>query len=188
MDPRAVNSRAHDLVVIGAGIVGLSCAWRAAQAGLSVMVVERDEPGAGASGVAAGMLAPVTEADFGEEELLALNLESARHVAGLRRGARGGQRHAVRLRGLGGAGGGGRPRRRRGACAACTPSSAPGLESEWLAPTRARGLEPGLSPRLGGAILAPQDGHVGRARWWRRCRRAWRRGWELRAGVEVDGC
>ena len=35
------------------------------------------EPGAGASGVAAGMLAPVTEAEFGEQALLALNLASA---------------------------------------------------------------------------------------------------------------
>ena len=68
--------RSYDLVVIGAGIVGLSCAWRAAQSGMSVLCLERDEPGAGASGVAAGMLAPVTEADFGEQELLKLNLES----------------------------------------------------------------------------------------------------------------
>ena len=66
----------YDLAVVGAGVIGLSCAWRAAQAGLDVVVLERDEPGAGASGVAAGMLAPVTEAEFGEEELLALNLES----------------------------------------------------------------------------------------------------------------
>ena len=67
---------AYDLVVVGGGIVGLSCAWRAAQSGADVLCVERDAPGAGASGVAAGMLAPVTEADFGEEELLRLNLES----------------------------------------------------------------------------------------------------------------
>ena len=32
--------------------------------------------GAGASGVAAGMLAPVTEADFGEERLLRMSLEA----------------------------------------------------------------------------------------------------------------
>ena len=62
--------------MVGGGIVGLSCAWRAAQSGADVLCVERDATGAGASGVAAGMLAPVTEADFGEEELLRLNLES----------------------------------------------------------------------------------------------------------------
>src|SRR5881227_902147 len=64
----------YDALVVGGGVIGLACAWRAAQRGLAVLVVERDEPGAGASGVAAGMLAPVTEAEFGEEALLRLNL------------------------------------------------------------------------------------------------------------------
>src|SRR3954453_5560804 len=67
----------YDVVVVGAGVIGLASAWRAAQRGLSVLVVERDEPGAGAAGGAAGMLAPVTEAEFGEESLLQLNLASA---------------------------------------------------------------------------------------------------------------
>ena len=68
----------HDVVVVGAGVIGLACAWRCAQRGLGVLVLEREpEPGAGASGVAAGMLAPVTEAEFGEEALLRLNLAGA---------------------------------------------------------------------------------------------------------------
>lgn len=64
-------------VVVGGGVIGLSIAWRAASRGLEVTVVD-PEPGRGASGVAAGMLAPVTEVHYGEEALLALNLESAR--------------------------------------------------------------------------------------------------------------
>src|SRR3954454_17922367 len=64
----------YDLVVIGAGVIGLACGWRAAQCGMSVLETERDEPGAGACGVAAGLLAPVTEADFGEQSLLTLIL------------------------------------------------------------------------------------------------------------------
>ena len=69
------QSTRYDAVVIGAGLIGLSCAWRARKRGLSVLVVDRaDEPGAGTSGVAAGMLAPVTEADFGEEGPLRVNL------------------------------------------------------------------------------------------------------------------
>src|SRR4051812_43465049 len=67
----------YDVVVVGAGVIGLASAWRAAQRGLSVLVVERDQPGAGASGVAAGMLAPVTEAQFGEEHVLRINTRSA---------------------------------------------------------------------------------------------------------------
>jgi glycine oxidase len=69
--------KSPDAVVVGAGAIGLACAWRLAQRGLSVAIVDPD-PGGGASRVAAGMLAPVTEVHFGEEPLLALNLESAR--------------------------------------------------------------------------------------------------------------
>ncbi len=69
------RSTRYDAVVIGAGLIGLACAWRAAKRGLSVLVVDRAEtPAAGSSGVAAGMLAPVTEADFGEEGPLRVNL------------------------------------------------------------------------------------------------------------------
>lgn len=66
-----------ELVVLGGGLIGLAVAWRAAQCGLRVQLAD-PEPGAGASTAAAGMLAPVTEAHYGEERLLALNLRSAR--------------------------------------------------------------------------------------------------------------
>src|SRR4051794_25644193 len=68
----------RELVVVGAGVIGLAIAWRAAQRGMRPLVLEIDEPASGATGVAAGMLAPVTEADFGEEALLELNLAAAR--------------------------------------------------------------------------------------------------------------
>src|SRR5215213_8405971 len=68
----------YDVLVVGAGVIGLTAAWRVAQRGLSVCVLERAAaPGAGASGVAAGMLAPVTEAEWGARALLDLNLDSA---------------------------------------------------------------------------------------------------------------
>jgi len=58
-------------------VIGLASAWRLAQRGAAVTVHD-PAPGSGASHVAAGMLAPVTEVAYGEEELLELNLESAR--------------------------------------------------------------------------------------------------------------
>lgn len=64
-----------DVLVAGAGIIGLSVAWRAAQRGMAVTVVD-DAPGSGASYAAAGMLAPVAEAAFGEEPLVALGRAS----------------------------------------------------------------------------------------------------------------
>ena len=69
------------IVVVGGGVIGLSVAWRAATVGMSVTVVD-PSPGSGASGVAAGMLAPVTEVHYGEEALLALNLDSSRRYPG----------------------------------------------------------------------------------------------------------
>jgi len=64
------------VIVVGAGITGRSVAWRLAQRGAAVTVVDPD-PWRSAARVAAGMLAPVTEAHFGEDDLLQLNLESA---------------------------------------------------------------------------------------------------------------
>ncbi|MCQ4045686.1 glycine oxidase ThiO [Streptantibioticus rubrisoli] len=66
-----------DVLVIGGGIIGLVTAWRAAQRGLRTAVVD-PSPGAGAAHVAAGMLAAVTELQYGEQTLLELNLASAR--------------------------------------------------------------------------------------------------------------
>jgi glycine oxidase len=64
------------LAVIGGGVIGLSVARRAAQAGWSVRVHRTGEPGA--SWVAGGMLAPHSEGWPGEERLLRLGLESLR--------------------------------------------------------------------------------------------------------------
>lgn len=66
-----------DAVVVGGGVIGLASAWRCAARGLRVTVVDPD-PGRGASWAAAGMLAPVSEVAYGEEDLLALSLASAR--------------------------------------------------------------------------------------------------------------
>jgi glycine oxidase len=145
---------------VGAGIAGLATAWRAAQNGLRVVVLERGHPGCGASSVAAGMLAPVTETDFGEDELLALNLESAalwpafaaelEAAAGMPIAYRadgalvvaGDRDDAAELRRL------------------HELQRSLGLESEWLVPTAARALEPALAPRIAGAIDAPNEAQV----------------------------
>ena len=70
-------SKPFDLVVTGGGIIGLSIAWRAAQRGMRVAVLERGRPGGATSWVAAGMLAPISEAVLSERALLSLGLASA---------------------------------------------------------------------------------------------------------------
>ncbi len=75
-----MTPHSHDVLVVGGGVIGLSIAWRAAQRGLDVLVLERDgehDRPTGASHVAAGMLAPVAEADPSEREVLGLGLRGA---------------------------------------------------------------------------------------------------------------
>lgn len=75
----ATSGDVVDLAILGGGIVGLSVAWQARTRGMSVVVLERDELGRGATHVAAGMLAPVAEVEFGEggRRVLELGLRSA---------------------------------------------------------------------------------------------------------------
>jgi len=62
-----------DVVIAGGGVIGTAIAWRAAAAGLDVVLADPAADDA-ASLVAAGMLAPVSEALFGEGALLRVNL------------------------------------------------------------------------------------------------------------------
>ena len=56
--------KSHDVIVVGAGIVGASAAYFLARQGVSVALIERDEPGTHASGKAFGMVsAPFTVPD-----------------------------------------------------------------------------------------------------------------------------
>jgi glycine oxidase len=63
------------VLIIGGGVIGLSIAWRAAQSGLRVTVADPD-PGSGASHAAAGMITPVSEAAYAEQELYRLGVLS----------------------------------------------------------------------------------------------------------------
>jgi glycine oxidase len=68
------QSEHHDVAVVGGGVIGLTVAWRAAQRGLRTLVLDAAEDGAWR--YAAGMLAPVTEVEFGEDALLGLGLRA----------------------------------------------------------------------------------------------------------------
>ncbi|WP_443136826.1 glycine oxidase ThiO [Methylobacterium sp. Leaf85] len=83
IDGNALPARS-DVVIVGAGLIGLSAAWRLARAGLTVTVIERDTVGAGASLAATGMLAPAAEHEPGSDPLLPLALESLARWPGFR--------------------------------------------------------------------------------------------------------
>ncbi|MBO1266764.1 glycine oxidase ThiO [Arthrobacter cavernae] len=65
-----------DVAVIGGGIIGLGIALEARKAGRSVVLID-PAPATGATFAAAGMLAPVSELHYQEEDLLELMLESS---------------------------------------------------------------------------------------------------------------
>ena len=82
------TSREADVIVVGGGVIGTAIAWRAARAGLAVTLIDPggDDPGTDdkASLVAAGMLGPVSESVFGEQDLLALNLHAVDRFPGFK--------------------------------------------------------------------------------------------------------
>lgn len=68
------------IAIIGAGIIGLSCAWELLKRGADVTVYERQWPPRGASWAAAGMLAPAFESacvEGAHPQLFNLCLKSA---------------------------------------------------------------------------------------------------------------
>ena len=149
----------HDVAIIGGGAIGLAIAWRAATRGLTVLVID-PSPGSGASHVAAGMLAPVAEASFGEQHLLDLSLESWRRypsfIAAL---------EEVSGRTAGYA--------RCGALLVARDSDentalerehrfrrSLGLREQRLTSRECRHLEPGLAPTVRGGILVEDDHQV----------------------------
>ncbi len=150
----------YDAVVVGGGVIGLCCAWRAAQRGARVVVLDRARPPAGATRVAAGMLAPIGELAFGEPELLRMTLAAAglypdfiaelEAATGMGTGyARHGALHvaldrdeAAELRRV------------------HDLQHSLGLGAEWLPPRRCRELEPGLTPSFNGGVHAPAEAAV----------------------------
>ena len=146
-----------DLAVVGGGVIGLAVAWRAARRGLRTVVLEAGEPGRGATHVAAGMLAPVGEAEHGETALLRLGLRSLdawpafaaelEEETGIDPGFRRSGSLAVAVSGDEDA-----ALRRHAAFLAAL-----GLDAELLPPSACRELEPRLAPRLRLGLLASGD-------------------------------
>jgi glycine oxidase len=153
-----------DVVVVGGGVIGTAIAWRAALAGLDVVVVDPDE-GVAATQVAAGMLAPASESLFGEEDLLRINLLAVRRfpgfVAELEEAT--GQRIGLRREGT--------------LAIAYDPGDyaalmrltafrrAAGLTAEELDSRECRKLEPFLTPDVHGGVLFASDWSVDNRRY-----------------------
>lgn len=158
--PHESRNPSYDGIIAGAGVIGLACAWRATLDGARVVVVDRAQPGSGATRVAAGMLAPVGELDFGERGLLEMTTASAgaypRFVEELEAASgvdvgysRSGAIHVALDRD-----------EASGLRRALGLQHSLGLESEWISARECRRLEPGLTPSMHGGIHIPGDASV----------------------------
>ena len=126
-----------DAIVVGGGMIGLASAWRLQQRGLRVCVVERAEPGAGATGAAAGVLAP--------------DRETPEFTALARRSAELWPTFASEL-------GGDVGYTRCGSLELAFTRMAD-VEG-WLAGDECRALEPGIAPECVAAFLRDEDAQV----------------------------
>ena len=154
------NSLRPTVVIIGAGVCGLSIGWQLAEAGAKVTIVEKSEPGRGATWAAAGMLAARAEAEPGEQALLKLNLKSQEYwpefknrlekTSGVPIGYRDEGTIIVALD--------------RDDAADLEFDykfqDSLGLNTKWLSGSKAREKEPFLSPRITNAIYSPLDHQV----------------------------
>jgi glycine oxidase len=146
------------VAVVGGGVIGLSCAWRAASAGFAVTVYD-PAPGSGASHVAGGMLAPVTEAVPVEPEVFALGAASLRRwpdfaaelaTAGADPGLRTGGTLTVALD----------PGDRAELDRIAEQLSRMGRAVEALSGRQVRGVEPSLGPQVRRALSVPGEASV----------------------------
>jgi glycine oxidase len=153
-----------DVVVAGGGVIGTAIAWRAAAAGLDVVLVDPAD-GRAASLVAAGMLAPASEALFGEGALLRLNLLALRRFGSFAAELEEATGHQVGLR-------------REGTLAvAYDPGDyaalirltafrrSAGLDAGELDSRGCRQLEPFLAPDVHGGVLFADDWSVDNRRY-----------------------
>ncbi|NUS13125.1 MAG: glycine oxidase ThiO [Streptomyces sp.] len=154
-----MRTESHDVLVVGGGIIGLVTAWRAAQRGLRTAVAD-PAPGGGAAHVAAGMLAAVTELQYGEQALLDLNLASAARYPDF----------AAELSDVTGLDTGYRP---CGTLAVALDAddraqlrdlhafqTSLGLDAQWLSGRDCRRLEPLLAPGVRGGLRVDGDHQV----------------------------
>jgi glycine oxidase len=151
--------RRAELVIVGGGLAGLICAWRGAEAGFDVVVCDSPDRPAAAE-VAAGMIAPVGEASWGEAEALAAGLAAAAswpefaELLGRRAGLpvpyrRCGSLHVALDRDEAA------ELRRRSELSARHQ-----LPARELLGSECRRLEPGLAPEVTAGISAPEEAEV----------------------------
>ena len=153
-------SESWDAVIVGAGVVGLGVAWRLAQSGRRVAVLDKGEAGRGASWAAGGMLAPAAEIGFEELGLYRLGRESLSRWPAFARELEAASGRAVGYRDEGTLVVADDRDSARALRRLYQFQQEHGVPVHWLSTDEAQEVEPLLSPRLPAAVFAPEDHQV----------------------------
>jgi glycine oxidase len=153
-----------DVIVAGGGVIGTAIAWRAAAAGLDVVVVDPEQRDA-ASLVAAGMLAPASEALFGEGALLRLNLLAVGRFGSFAAELEAASGRQVGLRGEGTLAVAYDPGDYAALLRLTAFRRSVGLDAEELDSRACRAMEPFLAPDVHGGVLFAGDWSVDNRRY-----------------------
>lgn len=151
--------QSYDVVVVGSGVIGLSCAWRLREQGRRVAVFD-PTPGHGASTIGAGMLAPVSEATWHDTTLVELNIRAASGWPSFANELEEKSGDPTGFRSCGTIQVAFDSSDRAALEEICEFKRSLGLEATWCAPTQLRAIEPLLSPGVRGGIWAPSEHQV----------------------------
>jgi glycine/D-amino acid oxidase-like deaminating enzyme len=156
-------ARQYDTLVIGGGVLGLSCAWFLARAGADVLVAERDEAAMAASTANAGSLhAQLLSYDFdsgtGLHSPAVATLALAPRSIALWREIAASAGETLGLRTSGGLMLAEDQAGMDWLRAKAALEAKAGLESHVIGANELRRMAPHLSERLAGAVFCPQEG------------------------------
>ncbi|MGB9112247.1 MAG: glycine oxidase ThiO [Acidimicrobiales bacterium] len=151
--------KGFDAIIVGSGLIGLSCAWRLSERGRRVAVYD-PMPGQGASAIGAGMLAPVTEASWHDTTLIDLNMRAARDWPKFAEDLEKKSGRGIGFRSCGTIYAAFDPSDKAALEEICEFERSLGLEATWCAPSRLRSIEPLLAPSVRGGIWAPGEHQV----------------------------
>jgi glycine oxidase len=151
--------KGYDAIVVGSGVIGLSCAWRLSELGRRVAVFD-PSPGQGASAVGAGMLAPVTEASWHDRTLVDLNIRAAREWPAFARELEEKSSRPTGFRACGTIYAAFDSSDKTALEEMCEFQNSLGLDASWCSPTRLRALEPLLTPGVRGGIWAAGEHQI----------------------------
>jgi glycine oxidase len=143
------------VIIVGAGVAGLSIGWRLQQAGAETVLLDRGQPGAGATWASAGMLAAIAESSHAPDAEAAFAQKSLAMWSQFAADLEEASGHVITYR-------------KDGALLVAADDTeaqelqarAAAADLSFLAAAEAHARVPGLAPSISGALWAPDEAQV----------------------------